>query len=77
MPKKKRETSNKQNISVLLHEDPEYPCKLCENEHEFNFHSCEICETWFHDDCNKLPKQNLQNLGKVKGLFWKSEDKKY
>ena len=36
---------------------------------KFNCHSCDICGT-----CNKLPKEVLQNLGKVKGLFWKCED---
>ena len=44
------------------------------NECEFNCHSCDICGIWFDDDCNKLPKEVLQKLGKVKGLFWKCEE---
>ena len=74
MSKMKPKMSKKQNISVFfLVEDPEYLCKLSGNECEFNCHSFDICKTWFHDECNKLPKEVLQSLGKVKGLFWKCE----
>ena len=61
------------NLSVLLVEDPKHPCKFCGNECQFNCQSCEICDSWFHDDCNNLPKELLQNFDKIKGLLRKSE----
>ena len=57
-PKFYRENA-KNETEVLLLEDPEYPGKICENECELKCHLCDICETWFHDDCNKLPKKVL------------------
>ena len=50
------------------------PCKLCGKECEINCQSCDKCENWFHDDCNKFSTEVLQNLVKVKSLFWKSEE---
>ena len=69
----KRKTFNKQNISDVFLEDPEYTSKLCGTECKFNYHSCDIWETWFHKNCNKVPKEVLQSLDKVKGSFWKCE----
>ena len=73
MPKMKRKTFNKQNISDVFLEDPEYTSKLCGTECKLNYHSCDIWETWFHKNCNKVPKEVLQSLDKVKGSFWKCE----